>query len=149
MIHQFTTPCASGARGNSALAPRRRRKKRCAPRLIFICDAFADLLGTILSRSRERHAGLVYLLFDAAANCHKLGCTRRPAARFVRLQTLTPHPLQVTHCIETADITAVERYFHLRFASRRLRGEWFALTVEDVASFTRHETLYTVREGVK
>jgi Meiotically Up-regulated Gene 113 (MUG113) protein len=45
----------------------------------------------------------------------------------------SPFPFQVHLLIPTEDMAATEAELHLRFATKRLRGEWFSLTPEDLA----------------
>lgn len=45
--------------------------------------------------------------------------------------------MTVEHTLTTDDPVGIERYWHQRFAERRLNGEWFALSREDVAAFRR------------
>lgn len=66
---------------------------------------------------------------------HKIGFARQVSSRVCRLGTQTPYRLALVHSFYSEDARATEKELHDRFKSKRVRGEWFALTAEDVAWF--------------
>ena len=78
-------------------------------------------------------AGVVYLL--ECSGYHKIGLSRNLEKRCAQLSIALPFDLQVVHTIRANDVRALEIYWHGRFATRRVRGEWFKLSSEDVAEF--------------
>jgi hypothetical protein len=46
-----------------------------------------------------------------------------------------PFKVQLVHALRTNDISRCEWHFHDYFKSRRINGEWFNLTDEDLAFF--------------
>lgn len=77
--------------------------------------------------------GYVYL---AKSGSHfKIGRTVSPERRTNELRIQLPDKLERLHAITSHDPNSVERYWHRRFADRRLNGEWFALSTSDVSEF--------------
>jgi len=79
--------------------------------------------------------GFVYLL--KSGRHYKIGHTLDVGRRRYDLAIQLPEPVSEEHVIATDDPVGIERYWHRRFADRRLDGEWFALTRADVKAFKR------------
>jgi hypothetical protein len=64
---------------------------------------------------------------------YKIGRSQKPATRRKQLTRRKAVP-EIVHLIESASGVAqsVESALHLRFAHRRIKGEWFALSNDDV-----------------
>jgi hypothetical protein len=82
-----------------------------------------------------RVTGYVYLAKHGQD--FKIGRSNDVARRRRETALLLPQELKHVHIIETDDPEGIERYWHERFSDRRVRGEWFRLTREDVAAFKR------------
>jgi hypothetical protein len=89
----------------------------------------------------EELGELVYIV--RAGRLYKIGRTMRFPRRYRALQTASPHPLEVVcllYCPTCGDeaptdpreSVGLERYLHHAFAHRRVNGEWFRLTKEDL-----------------
>jgi hypothetical protein len=79
--------------------------------------------------------GYVYLLKHGQH--YKIGRSNNTARRRREISLLLPEELEHVHVIETDDPEGIEAYWHRRLASKRVRGEWFALASEDIAAFKR------------
>lgn len=105
--------------------------------VVAICEAIADPVRdhetggarTVVS------TGVVYLM--KSGQHYKIGRSNSAGRRAYELAIQLPEKLTLVHAIETDDPPGIERYWHDRFADRRLNGEWFALTKADVAAFRR------------
>ena len=79
--------------------------------------------------------GFAYLL-EASNHLFKLGRSFDPSKRNAKFQTL-PVTVRLVHKIESSDAKWLERTLHHRYAAKRIRGEWFALTDDDVAEIVK------------
>ena len=72
---------------------------------------------------------------------HKSGYTKDEDQRVGALAYQTVERNVLIHTIFTDDPFGIEKYWHRRFADKRVRpdGEWFALSAKDVAAFKRRK----------
>lgn len=108
------------------------------------------LLETVESRDSAEQdpsgskptAGYVYLLRHGTRREFKIGRTNNPIRREGEIGVELPQKVAPIHVIETDDPAGVESYWHRRFAEKRLKNEWFALTPDDVRAFRRWRKIY-------
>jgi hypothetical protein len=81
--------------------------------------------------------GHVYLLKHDKV--YKIGWSIDAARRYKEIRIQMPHKTEEVHVIETDDPPGIEAYWHNRFRDKRLEGEWFALTADDVKAFKRRK----------
>ncbi len=81
--------------------------------------------------------GFVYLMQHGSKREYKIGRTNNVIRREGELGIELPHGAQPVHVIKTDDASGIENYWHRRFEAKRLKGEWFALSAEDVRAFKR------------
>ena len=84
----------------------------------------------------------MYLLKHGSRREYKIGRTTSPIRREGEVGIELPLRLEPIHVIETDDPSGVESYWHRRFADKRLNGEWFALTQQDVRAFRRWRKIF-------
>jgi len=75
--------------------------------------------------------GYVYLI-RADNGLFKIGKTGNPKNRLKSLNTGSPCELRYVSIIKTDNMDDLEERLHYHFSNKRIRGEWFALTDEDV-----------------
>ena len=92
---------------------------------------------TISEGSAPEPAGFVYLVRHGARREYKIGKTVNPIRREGEIGIELPLKVQPEHVIKTDDPAGIERYWHERFADKRMNGEWFALSAQDVRAFKK------------
>lgn len=81
--------------------------------------------------------GHVYLLKHNKE--YKIGKSFDVTKRYKQIKVQMPYEGEEIHVIETDDPSGIEAYWHNRFKDKRLNGEWFKLSVEDVKIFKKRK----------
>lgn len=76
--------------------------------------------------------GLVYLLKSKEDNIYKIGVTTNINKRLPQIATKLPFEIKLEHKIEHNAIYKLEKFLHEKFDEKRLNGEWFRLSDNDV-----------------
>jgi Meiotically up-regulated gene 113 len=84
--------------------------------------------------------GYVYLI--KFRNDFKIGASNNAERRYGEIATQMPEAMTKVHTIKTDDPFGVESYWHRRFGTKRLKGEWFRLSPADVRAFKRWKTIF-------
>jgi len=78
--------------------------------------------------------GYVYFVREQATGTVKIGKANDPYQRIVKgFGVKFPYKLDVVYLIKSNNDYLLESHFHAIFDSKRINGEWFELTDEDVA----------------
>lgn len=105
-----------------------------------LCAAHLGTDAVAIARSRPVAFGSVYLL-KGPGRRYKIGRTNIFGRRRRELSIQLPFDTRKVHIIATDDPEGVERYWHERFAVKRINSEWFELDPDDVAAFRRWKRL--------
>jgi Meiotically up-regulated gene 113 len=81
--------------------------------------------------------GTVYLY--KSQSYFKIGRTNDVKRRNREIKLQLPFEAQLIHTISTDDPIGIEAYWHQRFNSKRLNGEWFKLSKSDIIAFKRRK----------
>jgi len=84
-----------------------------------------------IGSAKRKISNLVYLI-GAENGLTKIGITNNIFSRFSGLNTSSPVELSLVFYFEAKDAAKTERLLHDKYAVKRVKGEWFNLSVEDV-----------------
>ncbi len=77
--------------------------------------------------------GEVYLF--KSGRYYKIGKTNDTVRRGSEIRIQLPEKMDLIHSIKTDDPSGIEVYWHRRFESKRMNGEWFDLNAAEVKAF--------------
>jgi hypothetical protein len=97
--------------------------------------------STVPSSNRKIVNGYVYLMrYGAHGKDFKIGHSENVQRRQSQIDMVSPSDVRIVHSIETDDPEGIEKYWHARFAERRVQTkEVFRLTPDDIAAFKRRQ----------
>lgn len=90
------------------------------------------------SKKRKSSPGFVYLI--KCEGYYKIGMSNDPKNRIPHLSVLTPFNTSAICVIESEDMRLLEKQLHDKFTDKRVNGEWFVLSDEDVEYIKRIAT---------
>jgi hypothetical protein len=99
------------------------------------CETYLSRKPAKSEHIQRQTLGFVYLIKSGPH--YKIGFSNAAGRREYELAIQLPTEIKTLHVIKTDDPSGVEAYWHKRFESKRIRGEWFALDRYDVAAFKR------------
>lgn len=86
--------------------------------------------GEYTRTQKNERAGFVYVLHSNGV--YKIGHARVVDKRIEQISPALPYPVELEIALSSEDRFALERELHERYANKRLGGEWFALSNEDL-----------------
>lgn len=88
-------------------------------------------------------AGFVYVVYidTGSDRFYKIGMTKSFGHRFDQHQISSPFEIRVACCYFVGHMRAEERELHERFADRRVRGEWFRLSMDNLREIAARSVL--------
>lgn len=71
----------------------------------------------------------IYLIHDKGSNAYKIGVSTNPEKRMKSIKSASAHA-ELLFYLDGDEYN--EKFLHDKFTSKRIRGEWFNLSTEDV-----------------
>lgn len=113
-------------------------------------DITEEAISDFRAGRRRRRQPMVYVLeADGVPGVFKIGWSLDPERRLEMLRVGSPAPLKVR--LRGPGEQMLERVLHLKYAAKRLHGEWFRLDEDDVREIEKLLTSKdaALREAVK
>lgn len=129
-------------------------KKHLLGKLIEYCSSQSEFEDVTPILKKEPHilssdaneqvcakdsVGYVYLIEFGSE--YKIGNSSNVERRFRELKTQMPYEGKIIHTIETGDPEGIEAYWHQFFSEKRLKGEWFKLSKDDIKYFKKRKLM--------
>lgn len=109
--------------------------------IILVCEPFfANSDSKAIIEESSTNIGSVYIFKHG--KYYKIGKTVDTVRRGNELKIQLPESLDLIHEIKTDDPSGVETYWHKRFESKRMNGEWFNLNPDDIKAFKRWRRIF-------
>lgn len=83
-------------------------------------------------KANKTKAGFVYVVKQVGGDHYKIGRTADPDDRLRTFNVKLPFPVEFEILIKCDDMYKLESDLHYQYASKRVRGEWFALDTDDL-----------------
>lgn len=107
--------------------------------VLAICQDAASSEEKFDSTSKESDVEYGYVYLMKFQRLYKIGSSNNVERRNYELGTKLPEDLKMLHKIRTDDPFGIEAYWHNRFKDKKARGEYFALSSEDIVAFRRRK----------
>ena len=78
----------------------------------------------------KNEEGFIYLI--KSNNMYKIGKTKNIKTRIQSIKTSTPFLLEIVHTQKYINYHKIEKHLHTEFKDKRVSGEWFNLTENDI-----------------
>lgn len=95
-------------------------------------------------RRIKAREGYVYILRATPDHPYKIGHTTNPRNRIETFGVKLPFEVEYELLIRADDCVELERSLHARFADKRVNGEWFALTQDDIEALRQEWEIHNV-----
>lgn len=89
--------------------------------------------------AKKPACGFIYLIRIGDSTKYKIGLSLNPSRRLSQLEKSSPYEMTLVHVVIVDDMVKAERSLHEKYKARRIRGEWFDLSKEEVAEFCSYK----------
>lgn len=89
--------------------------------------------------------GYVYIIFiedSSGERFYKIGLARNVEARCKQHQTSTPFDIKVAISFYVLNMAKKEKQLHDMFSNKKIRGEWYKLSVDDLEAIKNQVEIY-------
>jgi hypothetical protein len=105
--------------------------------VIELCASILKTYDKKEEKSGDNNLAIGEVYLFKSGRYYKIGKTSDTVRRGSELRIQLPEKIDLIHSIKTDDPSGVEAYWHRRFESKRMNGEWFDLNFGDIKAFKR------------
>ena len=123
-------------------AIRKRAKRDCWTRR-YVFEPSEKHPVVLETKDELDSSGFLYVIFidTGLERFYKIGMAKQFSSRFDAHQCASPFEIRVALCYFTGNMRAEERRLHAIYADQRVRGEWFALTGDNLFAIAQGAVL--------
>jgi hypothetical protein len=113
---------------------------------------FFALISSLFSAqpATKTKAAYVYIVRDSIMGACKIGIANDYRNRLGSLQTACPQELYLVAVIQSTENKRIEKELHKKYAAQNIRGEWFALSDDDIKNIVAdHKGKYLCHQDEK
>jgi hypothetical protein len=103
----------------------------CAP----VLEKYSNQQGIVEENTEKKKHGYVYLFRHGNRNQYRVGRTYDLLRRGSEIRIQLPERTTLIHTIETVDPIGIETYWLNRFKEKKINGDWFSLSPNDLSEF--------------
>lgn len=115
--------------------------------IAMLPDLINNRTGNTAKTDTKRN-GHVYLL-KSPTGTYKIGRTKDPSKRLHTFSVKLPFEVEFVCVIAAEDMIALETELHRKFKHKRVGGEWFALSEDDVAFISQLAANNLLTDSIK
>ncbi|MGR9047591.1 GIY-YIG nuclease family protein [Halobacillus faecis] len=108
-------------------------------------------IGPVSQRfdSSELDTSYVYFIRESGLDHIKIGKADDPEQRIKELSTGSAHTHEIVHLIKSKEPYKTEKLFHCYFSDKRIKGEWFDLTDNELRWIQREDYPRDIEDSIK
>ncbi len=110
--------------------------------IIALCNSVIESVDNEQDEHKTFKLDLGEVYLFKSGKYYKIGKTNDRVRRGQELKIQLPEKVDLIHSIKTDDPSGVEAYWHRRFETKRMLGEWFNLDSEDIRAFKRWRRIH-------
>jgi hypothetical protein len=93
--------------------------------------------------------GFVYFIRESGMNHIKIGKADDPEQRKKELSTGSAHKHEIVHLVKSKKPYKTENLFHCYFSEKRIKGEWFNLTENELRWVQKEDYPREIEDSIK
>lgn len=103
--------------------------------IVKICQPIIESFEAENEMNEDTNVAIGEVYLFKSGRYYKIGKTNDTVRRGNEIRIQLPEKMDLIHSIRTDDPSGIETYWHKRFETKRMQGEWFDLNSSDIKAF--------------